>query len=128
MFSSLLRRKQQTPSRRVLDRDRSDPLSKPHPLSASPGPASRSYQGARHATADFTEVDDDDDDSIGGDGLGPYQLDPIDEDGPHQPPILPLFSASYLGKAAICSVVPIQKKQFHPHRKGCMPLTHSHFA
>ncbi|PKS09241.1 hypothetical protein jhhlp_003855 [Lomentospora prolificans] len=103
MFSSLLRRKQQTPRRRV--HDRGDPFSKPQSPSPSPGPASRSYLGARHATADFTEADDDDeDDSIGEDELGPYQDDPIDEDGTQRVPILPLFSASYLDSLPIYSI------------------------
>lgn len=98
MFSSLFRRKQQTPRRR-LHRDRGDdPFSKPYSPIPSPGPASRPYLGERHATADFTEADDDDDDSVGEDDLGPYQDDPADEDGTQRAPILPLFSATYLGK------------------------------
>ncbi|CAI4210874.1 unnamed protein product [Parascedosporium putredinis] len=57
---------------------------------------SRPYLGERHATADFTEADDDDDDSVGEDDIGLYQDDPADEDGTQRAPILPLFSATYL--------------------------------
>lgn len=94
MFSSLVRQMQPSPPRRALDgRPRS------HEPSPSPGPASRSHARTRHATADFTEADDDDDVSNDGDGINTYQTEPVDEDGPSRLPILPLFSASYLGES-----------------------------
>lgn len=94
MYSSLLRQMQHTPPRRAHD---GQPGSRsPSP---SPGPAHRAYAQTRHATADFTEADDDDDASHDGDGFGTYQTEPADEDGPRRIPILPLFSASYLGEA-----------------------------
>lgn len=98
MFSSLVRQMQPTPRRRVDDGRFGRP-----DLSPSPGPARSSHAQTRHATADFTEADDDDDDddaSNDGDGIDPYQTEPAaDEDGPSGLPILPLFSASYLGEA-----------------------------
>lgn len=90
MYSSLLRQMQHTPPRRAHDGRSQSP---------SPGPAHRTYAQTRHATADFTEADDDDDASNDGDGFGTYQTEPADEDGTRRLPILPLFSASYLGEA-----------------------------
>ena len=95
MFSSLVRQMQPTPRRRVDD----GRFGRPE-LSPSPGPARHPNAQMRHATADFTEADDDDDVSNDGDGVDPYQTEPAaDEDGPSRLPILPLFSASYLGEA-----------------------------
>ena len=104
MFSSLVRQMQGSPRRRAHDAfDGRSPSYEPSP---SPGRASLSHSQARHATADFTEADDDDDDDDGDDdvsndghGIDTYQTEPADEDGPSRLPILPLFSASYLGKA-----------------------------
>lgn len=91
MFSSLVRQMQPTPRRRV---DNGHLGHEP----SSPGPASRAHAQTRHATADFTEADDDDV-SKDGDGIDPYQTEPaVDEDGPSGMPILPLFSATYLGE------------------------------
>ncbi|KAI1737260.1 hypothetical protein F4680DRAFT_451072 [Xylaria scruposa] len=76
----------------------------------SPGPASRQYLEQRHATADFTEGDEDDDE---------------EEDGGHEPevqhpsirfvdqgvsrrshnPVIPLFSASHLDTLPVYNVV-----------------------
>ncbi|SPO00109.1 related to YVC1 - vacuolar cation channel [Cephalotrichum gorgonifer] len=98
MFSSMLRQMQHTPPRRV-DHDRA----RSH--SPSPGPANRAYAHPRHATADFTEADDDEEEvSNEGDGTGPYQVDPMDEDGPSRLPVLPLFSSSYLDSLAIYAI------------------------
>ena len=94
MFSSLARQLQPSPPpRRAHDGRLGSPEASP-----SPGPANRAYAQRRHATADFTEADDDDDISQDGDGGDPFQTEPVDEDGPNRLPILPLFSASYLGK------------------------------
>lgn len=94
MFSSLVRQMQPSPPRHAHD---GRPWS--HEPSPSPGPAGRAHAQTRRATADFTEADDDDDLSNDGHGIDPYQTDPVDEDGPSGLPILPLFSASYLGEA-----------------------------
>ena len=101
MFSSLLRPKQQQSTRRVHVQEDAEARDSP-----SPGPAGQhhlQYAARRHATADFTEADDDDDDSNEG-GIGRYQLggDDADEDedggAGRRLPILPLFSAAYLGR------------------------------
>jgi hypothetical protein len=100
MFSSFLRNKQQQSGRRVHVQEDPEVLDSP-----SPGPAHQHhapYAARRHATADFTEADDDDDDS-NEDGIGRYQLGGDGEDdedgGPgRRLPILPLFSAAYLGR------------------------------
>lgn len=99
-LSSILRPRQATrrvDMARTFDSD---------PNTPSPGPANRNYGGQRHATADFTEADDDEDEDE-------FDLD----DGPSAPRIprpfqetnarrsstslMPLFSASYLGKHMI---------------------------
>ena len=85
MFSTLLRR---TSSRRVQDAaTRASP---------SPGPA---YERRHHATADFTEADDNDDDDSNEDN---EEEEAGDEDGVRRTsmPMLPLFSAAYLGRQA----------------------------
>lgn len=107
MFSSLLRRPRAGP-RRVDRRRNSSP-------SPSPGPARRRYTLERHATADFTEADDDDADDSHDEGMARFhsndrhvdddgdeeddQDDGQDEDGRRRGglPVLPLFSASHLG-------------------------------
>ncbi|KAF4984616.1 hypothetical protein FZEAL_238 [Fusarium zealandicum] len=115
MFSSLLRRPR-AGSRRV-DRRRNQSAS------PSPGPASRHYTLERHATADFTEADDDDaDDSHDEEeGLTPFRSndrrvddhdadennrnDGQDEDGRRGGlPVLPLFSASHLDSLPVYSI------------------------
>lgn len=95
MFSSLLRPKLAV--RRVDSH-----LFDANPPTPSPGPASRRYVEERHATADFTEGEDDDDEDE----------DNADEFDPNHPsirfadqggfrrnsnPVMPLFSASHLG-------------------------------
>ena len=59
------------------------------------------YTGLRYAAADFTEADDDDDESNVGVRRHLSRLDEIpvhDEDGVHeQTSVLPLFSATHLG-------------------------------
>lgn len=93
MFSSLLRSRQ--------GKARAEGHGSSERASPSPGPAARrDYADHRHATADFTELDDDDDDDSVGLGAGRYGDDEAidDEDGPRgSAPVLPLFSASYLG-------------------------------
>ncbi len=88
------------------------------PGPSSPGPANREYVQLRHATADFTEADDDDSTDDG--RRGPPRArarargngddndedgdedEDEDEDGQPQPPrLLPLFSASHLGKCLL---------------------------
>lgn len=113
MFSSLLRRPSHG-SRRV---DLREPSLSP---SSRPG-ARRRYGGRTHATADFTEADDDDEDSNeervlrfeeggdddaqdeDGDGDGDGDGDDADEDGRTGKalPVLPLFSATHLGTVFI---------------------------
>ena len=99
MFSSLVRPKQH--------RDQRDAAA----LAASPstGPAFSKPVLRRHATADFTEADDDDEDSQeqviaqygDEDGDGPA-VD--DEDNIRTSlPVLPLFSATYLGESLVFS-------------------------
>lgn len=87
--------------------------------SPSPGPASQGYASRRHATADFTEADDDGDDS--NDEVERFDNEEVEEvDGGEEEeeeqdeheeadedqgedgrrtalPVLPLFSASHLG-------------------------------
>ncbi|CAK7198526.1 hypothetical protein SEUCBS139899_001189 [Sporothrix eucalyptigena] len=77
------------------------------------GPATRrpAYAHLRHATADFTEADDDEDDSNDGDGLGAAYQPPgerlqDDEDGDRRSShVLPLFSASHLDSLPVYSIV-----------------------
>lgn len=115
MFSSILRRPKRGPRRvDVLD------------LSVSPSsgpPRQRQFTGRTHATADFTEADDDDEDT-NEEGITQYdeeadgvdeeeeeengegeedededaEEDGADEDNHRQAlPVLPLFSATHLG-------------------------------
>lgn len=107
MLSSLLRPKQ--PPRRVD----SAHLFEPTPNTPSPGQASRDYseRRQRHATADFTEGDDDDDDDDDGDfdlddrPSGPRVTWPYQETNARRnsASLIPLFSASHLGRFAIVS-------------------------
>ncbi|TRX93079.1 hypothetical protein FHL15_005947 [Xylaria flabelliformis] len=107
MLSSLLRPK---PAVRRVD----SYLYDSNAQTPSPGPASRQYLEQRHATADFTEGDEDDDDD-----------DDEEEDGGHEPdvqhpsirfadqgvsrrnhnPVIPLFSASHLDTLPVYNVV-----------------------
>lgn len=114
MFSSLLRRPRAGP-RRVDRRRNSSP-------SPSPGPARRRYTLERHATADFTEADDDDADESHDEGMTRFhsndrhvdddgdeeddQDDGQDEDGRRRGglPVLPLFSASHLDSLPVYSI------------------------
>ncbi|KAI3333051.1 hypothetical protein F4824DRAFT_277382 [Ustulina deusta] len=103
MFSSLLRPKLAV--RRVDSH-----LFDANPPTPSPGPASRRYVEERHATADFTEGEDDDDEDE----------DNADEFDPNHPsirfadqggfrrnsnPVMPLFSASHLDALPVYHVV-----------------------
>lgn len=120
MFSSLLHRPRPGSRRNHSGHDKS--------ASPSPGPANRAYTLHRHATADFTEADDDGDES-NEEGVNTYrnrqpsrQDEEVDEDeeeeGHHRDedgrrgslPVLPLFSASHLGKPPPISAV--KKEQF----------------
>lgn len=94
MFSSLLRPNQH--------RDRRDAAALG--VSPSSGPAFPKPGIRRHATADFTEADDDDDEDSQEEQIDQYG----DEDGDGEAvddednirrslPVLPLFSATYLG-------------------------------
>ncbi|KAF5026858.1 hypothetical protein F66182_1053 [Fusarium sp. NRRL 66182] len=125
MFSSLLRRPRAGPRR--IDRRQNTSAS------PSPGPARRSYTLERHATADFTEADDDDGDDTHDEGLGRTQSndrrprnardeeeeeeeeeedddgeeeqDRLGEDGRQRGlPVLPLFSASHLDSLPVYSI------------------------
>lgn len=113
MFPSLLRRPRAGPRR--IDRRQNTSAS------PSPGPARRRYTLERHATADFTEADDDDADFTHDEGLrrfrnnerrtnndGDEEEDEDNNDGDEEYgmnedgrqsglPVLPLFSASHLG-------------------------------
>lgn len=116
MFSSLLRRPRAGPRR--IDRRRNTSFS------PSPGPARRRYTLERHATADFTEADDDDGDDTHDEGLSRFRSnerrtnndgdeeDDEDDEGEEEDrpgedgrrgglPVLPLFSASHLGTLKI---------------------------
>ncbi|KEY71494.1 hypothetical protein S7711_03561 [Stachybotrys chartarum IBT 7711] len=114
MFSSLLRRSRHSHRRVLVSEDGG---------SASPGPSDRRRPSARrHATADFTEADDDDEDedshlrgtrrfnsdrqiprhNEGGDDDADEDGD---EDGGHPPlPVLPLFSSSHLDSLPVYSI------------------------
>ncbi|RBQ68359.1 hypothetical protein FVER14953_21040 [Fusarium verticillioides] len=118
MFSSLLRRPRAGPRR--IDRRRNTSFS------PSPGPARRRYTLERHATADFTEADDDDGDDTHDEGLSRFRShdrrtnndgdeededdeveeeDRPDEDGRRGGlPVLPLFSASHLDSLPVYSI------------------------
>jgi len=72
----------------------------PEPLTA-PGPATpqQEYSQHRHATADFTEADDDDEEDTNDEGRQRYARDQgadRDEDG-RPADVLPMFSATTLG-------------------------------
>ncbi|KAG9504405.1 hypothetical protein J7337_004378 [Fusarium musae] len=119
MFSSLLRRPRAGPRR--IDRRRNTSFS------PSPGPARRRYTLERHATADFTEADDDDGDDTHDEGLSRFRShdrrtnndgdedddedDEVEEeDRPGEDgrrgglPVLPLFSASHLDSLPVYSI------------------------
>ncbi|KAM0563555.1 hypothetical protein ACHAPJ_001279 [Fusarium lateritium] len=122
MFSSLLRRPRAGPRR--IDRRRNTSAS------PSPGPARRPYTLERHATADFTEADDDDGDETHDEGLSRFQSndrradndgdeeeeeEEEDDDGEEENrpdedgrrgglPVLPLFSASHLDSLPVYSI------------------------
>ncbi|KAF4469598.1 YVC1-vacuolar cation channel [Fusarium albosuccineum] len=116
MFSSLLRRPRAGPRR--VDRRRN--LS----ASPSPGPARRPYTLERHATADFTEADDDDADDSHDEGIARFRSNDrhVDDDGEEEEededgddgrdedgrraalPILPLFSATHLDSLPVYSI------------------------
>ncbi|GKU01350.1 unnamed protein product [Fusarium langsethiae] len=122
MFPSLLRRPRAGPRR--IDRRQNTSAS------PSPGPARRRYTLERHATADFTEADDDDADFTHDEGLRRFRNnerrtnndgdedeeedDEDDNDGDEEYgmnedgrqsglPVLPLFSASHLGMCCYSS-------------------------
>lgn len=73
----------------------------PEPLT-TPGPAMpQEYNQHRHATADFTEADDDDEEDTHDEGRRGYARDQRadrDEDG-RPADVLPMFSATTLGTA-----------------------------
>ncbi|KAF7557221.1 hypothetical protein G7046_g6082 [Stylonectria norvegica] len=114
MFSSILRPRHGPPRR--VDR-RHDPGASP-----SPGPARREYTEQRHATADFTEADDDGDetneeglDQFGNQVPEEEEEDEEDDDQEDQHhgdedgrrgtlPVLPLFSASHLDSLPVYSI------------------------
>ncbi|KAF4421249.1 YVC1-vacuolar cation channel [Fusarium acutatum] len=119
MFSSLLRRPRAGPRR--IDRRRNASFS------PSPGPARRRYTLERHATADFTEADDDDGDDTHDEGLSRFRSndrrtnndgdeeDDEDDEGEEEDrpgedgrrgglPVLPLFSASHLDSLPVYSI------------------------
>uniref|UniRef100_A0A0D2XW95 Calcium channel YVC1-like C-terminal transmembrane domain-containing protein n=1 Tax=Fusarium oxysporum (strain Fo5176) TaxID=660025 RepID=A0A0D2XW95_FUSOF len=119
MFSSLLRRPRAGPRR--IDRRRNTSFS------PSPGPARRRYTLERHATADFTEADDDDGDDTHDEGLSRFRSnerrtnndgdeeDDEDDEGEEEDrpgedgrrgglPVLPLFSASHLDSLPVYSI------------------------
>lgn len=103
MLSSLLR-----PGNRKTTTPRVDAaLFDSNPNTPEPGPANRQYLEPRHATADFTEADDDEDEESQdeNDGRTPritrprYDGDSHDGDGRRRSSTMqPLFSASYLGE------------------------------
>ncbi|KAI0175948.1 hypothetical protein GGR52DRAFT_337830 [Hypoxylon sp. FL1284] len=110
MFSSLMRSRQ--PTRRV---DMARTLGS-DPNMSSPGPANRSYDRQRHATADFTELDDDEEEDESDIDHQPFLDDrPAAPriNRPYQDPnarrssasLIPLFSAGYLDSLPIYSVV-----------------------
>ncbi|KAH6958590.1 hypothetical protein DER45DRAFT_230671 [Fusarium avenaceum] len=122
MFSSLLRRPRAGPRRNDRRRNTSG--------SPSPGPARRPYTLERHATADFTEADDDDGDDTQDEALNRFQRndrrtnndgdeeedeeedddnngeeeDGADEDNQRRLPVLPLFSATHLDSLPVYSI------------------------
>jgi hypothetical protein len=69
-------------------------------------PYSSPYAGRRHATADFTEDDgedeiteDEDDEEEAGGENGDDGEDIDEEDGEEDTPLLPIFSAAHLGNS-----------------------------
>ncbi|KAK3943845.1 hypothetical protein QBC46DRAFT_253252 [Diplogelasinospora grovesii] len=72
------------------------------------GPSIREYSQHRHATADFTEADDDDEDESIDQGRGTYNdgnRPEVDEDGlPQSASVLPLFSATHLDSLPVYSI------------------------
>ncbi|KAI1381778.1 hypothetical protein F4677DRAFT_399670 [Hypoxylon crocopeplum] len=108
MLSSLLRPRQATrrvESTRLFD---SNPNT---PNTPSPGPIVRDYGEQRHATADFTEGDDEDEDEDDFDvdnGLpGPRVTRPFQETNARRnsASLIPLFSAGYLDSLPVYNVV-----------------------
>ncbi|KAI0428535.1 hypothetical protein F5Y09DRAFT_284668 [Xylaria sp. FL1042] len=104
MFSSLLRSKHKHAVRRA-DSHTFDS----NPPMPSPGPASRQYPEPRHATADFTEGEDDEDDEDNGDEFDPnHPSIRFADQGAfrrNHNPVIPLFSASHLDALPVYHVV-----------------------
>ena len=118
MFSSLIRRPKPG-SRRVFVRESN--------FSPSPGPSTRRRDSVRrHATADFTEAEDDEDEESNDGRARQYndQADEEDDDGEGdgdvvdddaEPgdrrarlPVLPLFSSSHLGSIIVPRLIPLE--------------------
>ncbi|KAI0417582.1 hypothetical protein F5X98DRAFT_374717 [Xylaria grammica] len=101
MFSSLLRPK-------LAVRRADSHLFESNPPTSSPGPAGRQYLEERHATADFTEGEDEDDEEDG-DGFDPnhpsirFADQGVFRRNPN--PVMPLFSASHLDALPVYNVV-----------------------
>ncbi|GAP86873.1 putative integral membrane channel protein [Rosellinia necatrix] len=106
MLASLLRSK---PAARRGDSHHSHPVGSHPPQTSSPGPASRHLPDRRHATADFTEGEDDDDEEDDGNEFDPnhpsirFADQGVSRRNPN--PIIPLFSASHLDTLPVYSVV-----------------------
>ncbi|KAI0817281.1 hypothetical protein GGR55DRAFT_619721 [Xylaria sp. FL0064] len=101
MFSSLLRHKHAV-------RRADSHIFDSNPPTPSPGPASRQYLEPRHATADFTEgEDDEEDDEENGDEFDPNHIRFADQGAfrRNHNPVIPLFSASHLDALPVYSLV-----------------------
>jgi hypothetical protein len=106
MLSSLLRPKK---GRRRVEQH--SPFSSRYDDQSSPIAERRKRLDARHATADFTETELDDENTEEEDeeedgeqeGLGEDEGDEDDEDGHADSPLLPIFSAAHLGTYVYCS-------------------------
>lgn len=104
MLSSLLRPRQ---AARRVDQAR---LFDSNPNTPSPGQASRDYGEQRHATADFTEADDDEDEDdfdLEDGPSGSRIARPFQETNARRnsASLIPLFSASYLDSIPVYNVV-----------------------
>ncbi|KAI1352931.1 hypothetical protein F5Y01DRAFT_278188 [Xylaria sp. FL0043] len=101
MFSSLLRHKHAV-------RRADSHIFDSNPPTPSPGPASRQYLEPRHATADFTEgEDDEEDDEENGDEFDPNHIRFADQGASRRNhnPVIPLFSASHLDALPVYGLV-----------------------
>lgn len=101
MLSSLLRPKK---GRKRVEQH--SPFSSQYADQSSPILARNQRREARHATADFTETEPEEDDTEDGEDVEDQEDDEVegeeDEDGDEDTPLLPIFSAAHLGLSSCC--------------------------